>query len=144
MTDPARLATPSRNQFWISRAASILLVGYGAAVFAIMMIASQPRDVADVAMVLPFFVWALAPIAVISIFAYRARRPGIAVFSALVMALTAVSGVYIYVTGMFRPDARSTAPLVFLFLPLYQWAAPAILACAVGIGALAGTLSKHD
>lgn len=143
VTDPARLVVQPRTQLWLRRAASIMLVSYGAAVFAIMMIASLPRDVADVAMTLPFFVWAIAPIAVISIFVYRAQTSGIAIFSALVMTFAVVSGVYIYVIAMFGPGARSTSPLVFLFLPLYQWAAPAILACAVAVVAALGTSSRQ-
>jgi hypothetical protein len=74
---------------------------------------------------IPFFLWIVAPIAA----AYLVRWDSW--LYTIGLAAIATYSLYIYERDMFGPGARSTSALIFVFLPLYQWAAVAMLVAVV-------------
>ncbi len=76
---------------------------------------------------IPFAIWIVGPAVAPYLFARRRRHPrsSIAMLGFLVVS-TALSGIAYY-DAMFV-SASSTAALVFLFVPLYQWTAFLVVA----------------
>ena len=99
----------------------MVVVLFGAALVGIMLRAGEPSDPSWWMLLIPFLGWCLAPI-VVPLSA--ARRSW---FMTIGMALLCAVSLYIYLRDMFGPGARSTSALIFLFLPIYQWVAVAVL-----------------
>ena len=111
--------TVERDVLGLSTLAVVALLG--AAVLAIMLRAGNPSDPSWWVLLVPFLAWCLAPI-VVPLFA--APRSW---FMTIGIALLGAGSVYAYLHDMFGPGARSTSALIFIFLPIYQWFAVAIL-----------------
>lgn len=74
-----------------------------------------------------FFAWIVAPITVPLLQPIRHW-----LLTGGVAAMAAYS-LYSYEHDMFGPDTNSTSALIFVFLPLYQWVATAVLIVAASI-----------
>lgn len=112
---------------WVRRLMAFLLATYAIAVFAIMFRAGSPDQFWWWLGMIPFLAWTVAPLATVVFIIRRQTEAASVVVSALLMGLAVVSGIYIYLESMFGEDARSTSALIFLFLPLYQWAIPLLV-----------------
>ena len=88
--------------------------------------AGEPGDLWWWVVGLFFFVWMVAPIAVPLLVWFRDWLVTIGI------GLIAAHGVYAYERDMFGPGARSTSALIFVFLPIYQWAAVLLLLVVAG------------
>lgn len=114
-----------------------LLALYAVSVFLIMLKAGSPGDPMWWALLVPFLAWAVAPLAALAFIIGRQNNAAIITLSMILMGFAVVSGVYVYLTEMFGPGARSTSALVFVALPVYQWAFPVLGLIAAAIGWLA-------
>jgi hypothetical protein len=92
-----------------------VLVGYAGSIATLQMMVGEPRDPWWWFAFLPFFAWTIAPIGV----PLAGRATGW--FVTLGVGLIAAVSFYMYAVTMLGSDASSTAALVFIFMPLYQW-----------------------
>ena len=79
-----------------------------------------------------FTPWALAPYAVLLAATRLARTPRISIAVLVVSGLATAFGSVVYVDAMFLREG-STNSLVFLFIPLYQLMAAALLLGLLGL-----------
>jgi hypothetical protein len=114
------------------RIAGIALGGIYAAYVAFVMLSAGRGSsrTTDVVPLLLFFSWALSPVVVLAGVAYRSEgRPGRAIELMRFVAVCALVlfGASVYQVTFFgnHPDAQSG--LLFIFVPLYQWLAVAIV-----------------
>ena len=87
-------------------------------VAAIMIQLSDPTDFKWL-LFIPFWLWCVAPIAIPLFYRSWVNLIGVAAI--------AVWGVWEYDQQLFGPGARSTSPLAFIFVPIYQWMAVFVL-----------------
>lgn len=114
---------------------SVVAIG----LIALMIHSGDPTSSSWWLAAIPFAVWIVGPAVAPYLFARRRRdrRSAIAMLGFLVVS-TALSGVAYY-NAMFV-SASSTAALVFLFVPLYQWTAFLIVA---GVALAAAAFAKR-
>jgi hypothetical protein len=126
---------------WTRRLATMLLAAYAAALFVIVGASGSPGELIWWMAVSLLLAWAVAPLATAAFLIRRQTDPVAATISLLLMVVGVVWGIYVYVTSMYGHAVRSTSALIFLFLPLYQWALPLLV---VVIGALGAAGSRHS
>ena len=95
--------------------ATAILAVYAIWVLGIAIRAGNPTELWWWLLEIPFFLWIVAPLALPLLF-FRSW------FWTVTAALIAGYSIYIYERDMFDPGARSTSALIFIFLPIYQWA----------------------
>ena len=118
----------------IHRAVRFCIVAvYGVAVGWIAIRAGEPTELWWWLLEIPFFLWIVAPIAVPLLLSLRSW------FLTSGVAVMAAYSVYIYERDMFGPGARSTSALIFVFLPVYQWAGAAVL---IGLASAASAIGR--
>ena len=98
-----------------------VIAAYAVAVEWIAVRAGNPTELWWWLQEIPFLLWIVAPIAVPLLLRIRSW-----VLTGGLVLMAAYS-VYVYEHDMFGPGARSTSALIFVFLPIYQWVAAAVL-----------------
>ena len=98
-----------------------ILAAYALALEWIAIRAGEPTELWWWLGEIPFFLWMVAPVALPLLIRIRSWLLTAGV------SLMAIYSIYVYERAMFGPDARSTSALIFVFLPIYQWVATAIL-----------------
>ena len=110
-----------------------VLVAYSLSVGAVMIQAGEnPTSFSWWLGALPFLGWCIAPIAAPLVFRSWIMTVGV--------AAVAGWGSYEYNIEMLGPGARSTSALAFIFLPIYQWMAIAVV---LGIDWAARRITKR-
>lgn len=92
-----------------------ILVAYSGGIAILQMMLGEPRNIAWWLGFIPFFLWTVAPIGV------PLAGRGSGWFVTMGVGLLAGVSFLIYGETMLGSDASSTAPLIFIFLPLYLW-----------------------
>lgn len=128
---------------WARRSAAGLAVVYMAAVLGVMLRAGSPEAAWWWLALIPFFGWAVAPVVVSALIIRSQIKPIPALISSSLFVLAVVAGIYIYLESMFGDGARSTSGLIFIFLPIYQWALPLILLLITALGSV-GDWRRND
>lgn len=107
---------------------------------ALILYAGEPGDLWWWSLAIPFSLWIIGPAAAPWLIARRmpARWASGVMFAYLIGV--AASSAYAYHDAFFRSQS-STAALIMLFLPLYQWLA---LGLVVAGCLIAGALSRRD
>ena len=108
---------------WDARSVFTLatVVIYSAWVFSIDLRAGDPGELWWWGLWLPFFLWTIAPFVTAHVI-----RSDDWFFTLGLIGIAAYS-LYVYERDMFGPGARSTSGLIFIFLPIDQWIALALL-----------------
>ncbi|MXO63392.1 hypothetical protein [Qipengyuania oceanensis] len=102
-----------------------LLIAYAVAVFAMMVHAGQPEDIAWFGTAALFLLFAIAPVALLCLTRSDARAKGIAA------AVIALGGLFLYVDALYIADPDPQSALVFAVVPVLQLAASAIVMLAL-------------
>lgn len=121
------------------RCLTILAAG---ALVALMLYAGEPTKLWWWILAIPFGAWIIGPAVLPYLFANRFKS--IPWLSYLMLAFIALSGAWaasVYYEAFFVSKS-STAALVMIFVPLYEWAALACLALLSG--AAIGRINKHQ
>ncbi len=91
-----------------------------------MFYAGEPNSLSWWAVALPFAAWIIGPAVAPFLIARRLRRPWFSVAMLLYLTVSsAISGLAYY--DAFFQSKASTAALVMVFIPLYQWLALGLL-----------------
>lgn len=92
-----------------------ILSAYAGGIALIQLMVGDPQTPSWWLLFLPFFLWTIAPIAI----PLAGRSTGWFVTSGV--GLLAAISLYLYGQAMLGSDPSSTAALIFIFFPLYQW-----------------------
>lgn len=111
----------------------------GVALVALMIQSGDPASSSWWLAAIPFALWIVGPAVAPYLFARRQRDRRVAIAMLGFLAISTVTSAVAYHDAMFV-SASSTAALVFLFVPLYQWTAFLIVA---GITLIAVIWSKR-
>ncbi len=101
---------------------NLLIVGlYGAVILSIFVRSGEPEYLWWWGLMIPFFLWCISPIFIPLVLARRSWLVSVGI------ALLAIVSLNQFIQNMFGEGVRSTSSLIFIFLPVYQWLAAAIL-----------------
>jgi hypothetical protein len=96
------------------------------ALVALMLYAGQPEELGWWAAALPLALWVTGPAAAPYLLAARQPRRWFAIALSVYFAISTLLSGLVYIDAFFQPGS-STAALVVVFVPIYQWLALALL-----------------
>ena len=105
----------------------MLLAVYAVVTAAAMIAMGQPDTLKWYLLAVPFFLWAMAPVAWLCL---RRKRP---LASGIGAAVCAAAGAAIFGSTAWLPPVDAQAGLVFVFLPAYQFAFALLWVAALAI-----------
>jgi hypothetical protein len=119
----------------------IVTVATALALVALLTYAGQPKDLSWWAGALPLALWVTGPVAAPYLLAARQSRRWFSIAMLLYFAASSIFSGVVYHDAFFRSKS-STAALVMVFVPIYQWFALALL-LLICLGA-AAWLTRRD
>jgi uncharacterized Tic20 family protein len=96
------------------------------ALVALMLYAGKPQALSWWAEASPLALWVIGPVAAPYLLAARRSRRWFAIALLVYFAVSTLFSGLAYLDAFFRPSS-STAALVLVFVPIYQWLALALL-----------------
>lgn len=95
---------------------------------ALVFYAGKPSDLQWWVGELPLALWVIGPAVAPSLLANHQARPWLSITMFLFLAFSSSFSGFAYYDAFFRSKS-STAALILVFIPLYQWLAIALLLC---------------
>jgi hypothetical protein len=117
------------------KALKILTIVSAGALIALVLHAGEPADLSWWPIAIPFTAWIVGPAVIPYFLARRIKRRWFVCLMLVFLALSSAGSAFLYYQA-FVVSTSSTAALVMIFVPLYQWIA---LAC---VGLLSGGAVK--
>jgi len=103
----------------------IIIALFGIGLFSIKLYSGQPERLSWWPLAILFFLWGLGPI-LVPFLIWKNNY-----IMSIIVGIIAAYSMYIYLTSIMGPETSSTSSLIFLFLPLWQWAAVILISLAM-------------